>query len=255
MSIEFRDLASQAQKGFFDFPMADPAFRVGFWNHLSSAETVCSEFDLSPAHYGFVWQGQGELFFNNLRFQIQTGMYFCLPGPFAVSGNLAGIVMSGTESNALVQPGIFQLGGPIEPEGRLKYIDGCSDTLLISPPKLGMPCVNLLHIPPNTLQRYHTHPSFRFGIITDGNGSCDSDNRSDPLRPGTVFYIQKNGNHRFRTDESRLSVIAMHPDSDFGPDDSNHPMVNRTMVNGVSASELSMADRMVEADKQEELKT
>jgi hypothetical protein len=35
-----------------------------------------------------------------------------------------------------------------------------------------------------------------------------------------------------------LRVIAYHPDSDFGPTHEDHPMINRTMVGGVSASEL-----------------
>ena len=35
-----------------------------------------------------------------------------------------------------------------------------------------------------------------------------------------------------------MDVIAFHPDSDFGPTDIEHPMINRTIVNGVKASEL-----------------
>jgi len=35
-----------------------------------------------------------------------------------------------------------------------------------------------------------------------------------------------------------MRVIAYHPDSNFGATDIDHPMINRTMVNGVSASEL-----------------
>lgn len=35
-----------------------------------------------------------------------------------------------------------------------------------------------------------------------------------------------------------MDVIAYHPDSDFGPQDEDHPMVNRTIVDGVSASKL-----------------
>ena len=33
-------------------------------------------------------------------------------------------------------------------------------------------------------------------------------------------------------------MIAFHPDSDFGPAPEDHPMINRTMVDGVSASRL-----------------
>jgi hypothetical protein len=30
------------------------------------------------------------------------------------------------------------------------------------------------------------------------------------------------------TEDSHLDVIAYHPDTDFGPTDDNHPMINRT---------------------------
>eukprot|EP00548_Thalassiothrix_antarctica_P011082 CAMPEP_0194153598 /NCGR_PEP_ID=MMETSP0152-20130528/56993_1 /TAXON_ID=1049557 /ORGANISM="Thalassiothrix antarctica, Strain L6-D1" /LENGTH=43 /DNA_ID= /DNA_START= /DNA_END= /DNA_ORIENTATION= len=33
-----------------------------------------------------------------------------------------------------------------------------------------------------------------------------------------------------------MDVIAAHPDSDYGPTNTDHPMVNRTIVNGISAS-------------------
>jgi len=33
-------------------------------------------------------------------------------------------------------------------------------------------------------------------------------------------------------------VIAFHPDSDFVPQDEDHSMINRTMVDGVSANKL-----------------
>eukprot|EP01062_Namystynia_karyoxenos_P054535 TRINITY_DN44957_c0_g1_i2.p1 TRINITY_DN44957_c0_g1~~TRINITY_DN44957_c0_g1_i2.p1 ORF type:complete len:193 (+),score=23.69 TRINITY_DN44957_c0_g1_i2:71-649(+) len=33
-------------------------------------------------------------------------------------------------------------GGPLEPVGRLRYIDGCSATVLSPPPRLGDPCLN-----------------------------------------------------------------------------------------------------------------
>jgi hypothetical protein len=30
-----------------------------------------------------------------------------------------------------------------------------------------------------------------------------------------------------------MDVIAYHPDSDFGPENETHPMVNRTLVGGI----------------------
>jgi len=35
-----------------------------------------------------------------------------------------------------------------------------------------------------------------------------------------------------------MDVIAFHPDSDFGATDIDHPMINRTIVDGVSANQI-----------------
>ncbi|MEZ5600003.1 MAG: hypothetical protein R3F36_02845 [Candidatus Competibacteraceae bacterium] len=36
--------------------------------------------------------------------------------------------------------------------------------------------------------------------------------------------------HSFFTEETALDVVAWHPDSDFGPRDDDHPMINRTVI-------------------------
>ena len=60
-----------------------------------------------------------------------------------------------------------------------------------------------------------------------------------PLEPGTIFVIPSDAPHAFETaDGDALDVIAFHPDSDFGPTPTNHPMVNRTIVDGVSAARI-----------------
>jgi hypothetical protein len=138
----------------------------------------------------------------------------------------------------------LRAGGPIETRGRLKYIDRCSDTLLIPPVLKGAPCLNHLHFPPGINQTYHTHPSLRAGIVARGRGFCEQTIGNvppadgvgvltTPLEPGGLFLIAPGGWHRFLTtpDES-MDVIAFHPDSDFGPEHENHPMVNRTWVDG-----------------------
>lgn len=123
---------------------------------------------------------------------------------------------------------LFSFGGPIENVGRLKYIDGCSDTLLISPSRLGEPCLNLLHFPAQTNQTMHHHPSFRFGMVVTGTGESVGENGKVVLNEGDVFYIPKNIEHKFNTYQSEMNVIAFHPDSDWGPTDETHPMKNRT---------------------------
>lgn len=149
--------------------------------------------------------------------------------------------------------GVFGIGGPIEPTGRLKYIDGCTDSLLIPPVKYGDACFNHLHFPANVNQTMHTHPSIRVGLVTRGDGECVTPFGNIPLFPGQIFIIHPetgkvavgvdgelhlHGSHCFRTFDGTMDVIAFHPDSDFGPKDEEHPMINRTIVNGISAKNL-----------------
>lgn len=123
-------------------------------------------------------------------------------------------------------------GGPIERAGRLRYIDGCSDSLLACPPLLGDPCLNHLHFPPGIEQTFHTHPSVRAGAVARGSGWCETEGRTIALEPGVIWMIPAGCEHRFLTTDDELDVIAYHPDSDWGPTDTEHPMVNRTLVDG-----------------------
>lgn len=126
-----------------------------------------------------------------------------------------------------------QSGGPLEAKGRLRYIDGCSDTLLVGPSRQGDPCLNHLHFPAGIEQTYHTHPSARIGVVVRGAGWCHSqEGIRSPLTPGKFFVIPKDTVHRFSTAEQSLDVVAFHPDSDWGPTDEIHPMINRTWVDG-----------------------
>ena len=99
-------------------------------------------------------------------FPLSAGMFFVLPDGGEVGGGLGLVIaLSGYR-------GLRQIGGPLELAGRLRYIDGCDDTLLVCPPRLGEPCLNHLHIPPRTDQTPHTHPSVRIGVILRGTGEC-----------------------------------------------------------------------------------
>ena len=132
--------------------------------------------------------------------------------------------------------GIETIGLPCEDTGRLKYIDGCSDTLLISPPIKGEPCFNLLFFPPDTDQTMHTHPSLRCGMTISGLGIARFPEGNVELKPGSVWFLETEGQHAFMTEkDNTLLVTAWHPDSDFGPTHDDHPMLNKTMVDGVSA--------------------
>jgi quercetin dioxygenase-like cupin family protein len=118
----------------------------------------------------------------------------------------------------------------LEERGRLAYIDGCSDTLLVSPPRFGDPVLNHLHFPPGTRQGMHRHPSVRLGVVARGKGMAVMAAGEVGLERGKVFLIEAHEAHAFRTEAENLDVVAFHPDSDWGPTDEVHPMRNRTRL-------------------------
>lgn len=184
-------------------------------------------------HYGMVVEGACMLETEAGSFGLRAGMFWVVPGQGIVRGG-AGMVVS-----RLGYRGLFQVGGPVEAAGRLRYIDGCSDTLLVCPPALGEPCLNHLHMPPGTDQTAHTHPSERIGVIVRGTGECRTPGGTFALRPGMGWRIPTECLHSFFTRGESLDVLAWHPDSDFGPTHDHHPMVNRTYVEGVAATEIA----------------
>ena len=218
-----------------DFPSR--AFGWGF-------EGGAIELEPEDTAFGFVLEGFATVtsrdFGHGQSFRVGAGMYFSVPGGGRVEGG-CGIVVS-----RLGYRGMFSIGGPIEEGGRLRYIDGCTDSLLIPPVIKGDPCFNHLHFPRHIDQTRHTHPSVCIGIVARGRGRCivpanDDGSGPDvsiPLVPGNMFMIPAEGQHSFVTDDSTMDVIAYHPDSDMGPAHDDHPMVNRTMVNGVSAARI-----------------
>lgn len=184
-------------------------------------------------HLGFVFDGALDIRCAAGDFRIGPGMYFSVPAGAELKGSGRGIVVS-----TLRYKGFFMVGGPVEDWGRLNYIDGCTDSLLVPPIMLGDPCLNLLCFPPGTNQTQHTHPSVRLGMVVSGTGKCITPDGVTPLFPGQAFMIPAHALHSFATQDQPMRVIAYHPDSDFGATHENHPMINRTIVNGVSASLL-----------------
>lgn len=181
--------------------------------------------------FGFVLEGRTSIYSASGHYELSAGMYFAVPHPFFVRGG-RGIVVERMD-----YLGTFMIGGPIENRGRLRYIDGCTDSLIIPPVKKGDACLNALYFPAGTDQTEHTHPSMRVGIVVSGHGMCVTPDEEIPLFPGQVFIIHAEGQHKFRTEgRDEMVVVAYHPDSDHGPEDQFHPMINRTIVDGVSAS-------------------
>lgn len=214
------------------------------------------------SYYGYVYEGEVVIdnHENGSSQRLVNGMFFSYCGdlnfnPFAVGKCILIEVFH--------QKGVYPMtkfkayntyGGSIEKNGRLKYIDGCTDSLLIPPVKLGDPCLNHLHFPRDIDQTPHTHPSHRIGIVAKGHGECVTPFGNLPLKEGMIFVIKEwdgnsyskgldgemypDGTHKFKTSEVSMDVIAFHPDSDFGATDVDHPMINRTIVDGVSANQI-----------------
>lgn len=151
---------------------------------------------------------------------------------------------------------LHTFGGPLEGRGRLTYIDGCTDTLLIPPVRKGDPCLNHLHFPLQIDQTPHTHPSIRVGIVARGYGECVTPFGNAELREGDIFLIHpengqdaigtdgqrhKVGTHSFRTQYRTMDIVAFHPDSMVGPTDDFHQMLNATVIEGTPANELRHA--------------
>ncbi len=155
----------------------------------------------------------------------RAGSFFVSPEPVQVTCGVGlAIVVGG-------YLGLRQVGGPLEATGRLRYIDGCTDTLLVSPPRRGEPCLNHLHVPPWTNQSFHTHDTARVGVIVRGRGHCRTQHQSIALSVGCGWFIPPGLRHCFVTGDESLDVMAWHPDSDFGPTDEYHPMLNKTVLN------------------------
>lgn len=223
MGVSVYSLTSSRPRSIFDerFPS-----QISAWRDTPLALPA------HATHFGYVHTGNATLEWQYGRFKLSPGTYFSVPD----EGKIDCTDGMGFVATRLEYTGFFQVGGPAELRGRLTYIDGCSDSLLISPVVEGDPCLNLLYLPPVTTQTEHTHPSCRVGVIASGRGVCRTPSTDLPLKPGDMFEIAPEALHSFHTADEALRVIAWHPDSDFGPTHHNHPMINRTIIEGESAA-------------------
>lgn len=192
--------------------------------------------------YGYVLYGRATITAGDSVFALSSGGYFSVPGLFHVDAEFGTVILI----TRLGYRGLLQ-AGEIEHIGRLSYIDGCSDTLLVSPPRMGDPCFNYLHFPKGINQTQHTHPSVRFGVVARGSGVAyqtkdrTHDGWEEELSRGCVFLLHAQELHSFRTTDSQeiMDVIAFHPDSDWGPTDAAHPMLNRTYIGNAKSALVS----------------
>lgn len=137
--------------------------------------------------FGFVISGALEIVYQNgEHYKLTPGQYFAAKAEDVAVYSIDGFafVIKVPDYNPM-----FTIGGQIEREGRLKYIDGCTDSLLVPPVKKGDPCFNHLHFPPGIDQTMHTHPSVRIGAVVKGNGECITPFGNAPLVTGNLFII------------------------------------------------------------------
>lgn len=156
---------------------------------------------------------------------LTKGFYFSVTGEFFIRGTGKVVLFE-----RIGFEGMFLVGGPIEETGRLKFIDGCTDTVVVYPPRLGDACMNILYFPKQARQSMHTHPSIRYGLVVSGEGRCITPEGELPLPEGYVFRLEVEAEHCFHTDDTMMAIYSYHPDSDWGPTDEVHPMINRTTV-------------------------
>lgn len=208
--------------------------------------------------YGYVLDGRFRVISRAMgKVDLVSGQWFALPGPVDVETVESGMLSTVTRHGYRAPPQI----GAREEKGRLSYIDGCSDSMLSQPARLGDPCYNHLHFPSGVIQTQHTHPSIRLGTVIAGSGlawrgkhgdkrdlapaiealangatlegalaRCDTVDWAIELKAGGVFMLHEQELHSFATVSDTMDIIAYHPDSDWGPTDDLHPMLNRTHV-------------------------
>lgn len=197
---------------------------VKVYSHIPGELT---ELDDKGTHFGYILN-DGEANLGVTRDQREYRLYpntvFSFPGAVRISGNARMRIFT-----AMNQKGMLDIKGDIGSSGRQNYIDGCTSTLLISPVMKGDACINSLYFPEKTKQTQHTHPSIRAGIVANGEGICKTPVGDIPLQKGNSFFLPPETWHSFHTEERKtLTVVAFHPDSDFGPTHEDHPMLNRT---------------------------
>lgn len=178
--------------------------------------------------YCYVVTGTARLRAARFDLRSEAGAFLAAPGEVEIDADGLVVVVERFGFRALLA------SGRIEDVGRLSYIDGCSDSVLCMPPRAGDPVLNHLHFPPNIEQTTHSHPSIRLGVVARGRGVAHGPRGNvqweEPLEEGCIFSIGTHEMHAFTTGDRAMDVIAFHPDSDWGPTDGEHPMLNRTYL-------------------------
>ncbi len=134
--------------------------------------------DLYGTTYGVVVRGKVELGKSTASgreiYTLRDGSYFSFPNSFsmklmhgqAVEPDFTPCVVLITRLGFLGQTVI----GRMESQGRSPFADGCGDTLLVYPPRIGDPTLAHIHFPGNILRDEHSHSSICMGVVMSGEG-------------------------------------------------------------------------------------
>lgn len=178
--------------------------------------------------YGYAF-GEGRILIGDKEYFIKNQNYFSFPvRDEKVVISTPSLIFTVVRLGFLGQ----QVVGLAENIGRLSHIDGSSNTLLVYPPRSGNPSLNFLYLPLNIEQDFHSFPTLRMGCVVNGKGYATLKGEEKELSPGSIFCLEPQELHRFRTENSDMRIIAYQPDSDWGPADENHTTLNKTYLAG-----------------------
>jgi hypothetical protein len=115
----------------------------------------------------------------------------------------------------------------------LPYINGASTKQIFHPDRPGDPTLQLLLMPPHTMeQAHHIHSTARLVYVLEGSGVSVVGQKGNcstqVLKSGSVIALDKMCPHHFKSFEEHLLVMPLHVWSSTGPEESNHPMFNGT---------------------------
>lgn len=119
----------------------------------------------------------------------------------------------------------------------LPYINGASTKQIFPPDRPGDPTLQLLLMPPHTMeQAHHIHSTARLVYVLEGSGISivgqKGNTSTQILKPGTTIALDRMCPHHFKSFEEKLLVMPLHVWSSTGRDEANHPMFNGTFEIG-----------------------
>jgi mannose-6-phosphate isomerase-like protein (cupin superfamily) len=211
---------------------------------ITSTTGEITNLDSDSSHYVVIYSGEFKVSLANRTYNLSEGCFGSFPGTTRLQGGGYAFILSSVGYYCPIL-----VGGPLEERGRLRYVDGCTASLLLPPPVRGEPCLNFMHLPRQVSQTMHTHTSLRMGIILSGSGQCRTHEGLFEFHPGNIFFIPPNLPHSFQSMDESLRIVIFHPDSDSGPTHTDHTMLNRTFVDGQSAQLLTHLHSNVETQQ------